>query len=191
MGVNVETISLDVTSRESITSCFEHVQKRTGDKLDVLVNNAGVILTGSLIHVSMEDARNIYDVNMFGTLAVARAFTPLLVRTRGVILNILSLAGAVPMAWQGVYNSSKATKTFLPETLRIERAPVGVRVVTAWSARCRHPVEHIILAQGWGQSQLNNEDPRITAQNLVSDTLGRKRGKTWRGRVAGFASVAS
>ncbi|KAI6084565.1 putative short-chain dehydrogenase/reductase [Hypoxylon rubiginosum] len=214
MGANVEAIPLDVVSRESIASCLEHVRKRTGDKLDVLVNNAGVMLMGPLVHASMEDARKTYDVNVFGTLAVAQAFTPLLARARGVILNISSLAGAIPMAWQGVYNSSKAAKTFLSETLRIELEPVGIRVVTAMVGEMStniydhvdsgegfspslpkeswyKPVEDIIRAQGRGQLQLNNEDPRITAQNLVNDTLGGKRGKTWRGGVAGFASVAS
>ncbi|KAI1780231.1 putative short-chain dehydrogenase/reductase [Hypoxylon cercidicola] len=214
VGANVEVIPLDVVSRESIASCLERVRKRTGGELDVLVNNAGMMLTGPLVHASVEEARKVYDVNVFGTLAVSQAFTPLLVRAQGVILNISSLAGAIPMAWQGVYNSSKAAKTFLSETLRIELEPVGVRVVTAMVGEMStriydhvdsedgfppslpegswyKPVEDIIRAQGRGQLQLNNEDPRITAQNLVNDTLGGKRGKTWRGGVAGFASVAS
>ncbi|KAI4860613.1 putative short-chain dehydrogenase/reductase [Hypoxylon rubiginosum] len=216
VGADVEVLALDVTSPESVAKCLEHVRKRTGGRLDVLVNNAGMILLGPLVHVSIEEARKLYDVNVFGTLAVSQAFAPLLARARGVVLNVSSLAGAVPMAWQGVYNSSKAAKTFISETLRIELEPVGVRVVTAMVGEIStriysnaggdsdgsfspslpegswyKPVEDIIRAQGRGELQLNNEDPRVTAQNLVNDTLGGKRGKTWRGGVAGFASVAS
>ncbi|XXG94899.1 hypothetical protein Hte_001158 [Hypoxylon texense] len=223
-STNVEVLELDVTSRESVARCLEHVRKRTGGRgLDALVNNAGMMLVSPLLHTAVEDARRLYDTNVFGTLAVSQAFAPLLARARGVVLNISSLAGAVPMAWQGAYNSSKAAQTFLSETLRLELEPAGVRVVTAMVGEMAtrfyrraagagagggeeeegsplralpegswyKPVEDIIRAQARGELQLNNEDPRVTAQNLVNDTLGGKRGKTWRGGVAGFASVAT
>ncbi|KAI0176509.1 putative short-chain dehydrogenase/reductase [Hypoxylon sp. FL1284] len=215
---SVEVVALDVASPASVAACLAHVRARTGGRLDVLVNNAGVISVGPLMHASVDDARRLYDVNVFGTLAVAQAFAPLLARAGGggVMLNVSSLAGATAMAWQGVYNSSKAALTFLSETLRIELEPVGVRVVTAMVGEIAtriydhddsggddnespllpegswyKPVEHIIRAQARGRLQLNNEDPRVTARNLVHDTLGGKRGKTWRGGVAGFASVAT
>ncbi|KAI1389068.1 putative short-chain dehydrogenase/reductase [Hypoxylon trugodes] len=216
IDTNIETFPLDVVSSESIANCLSHVQKRTGGRLDVLVNNAGTFMMGPLVHASMDEARKVYDVNVFGMLAVSQAFTPLLARAQGVILNISSLAGAVTMAWQGMYNSSKAAMTCISETLRLELAPVGVRVVTAMVGEMAtqiyshggggggadyspslpegswyKPVEDILRTQGQGQFQVNNEDPRVTARNLVTDTLGGKRGKIWRGGNAGFASVAS
>ncbi|ROV97082.1 hypothetical protein VMCG_07541 [Cytospora schulzeri] len=127
-----EVLPLDVTSQSSLDWCLRQVMEKTdGRGLDVLVNNAGGAIFGPLAHASLEEARRIYDVNVWGLLAVTKHFVPLLVQAEGVVVNISSIAGAVPLAWQGVYNSSKAAVTHLSETFRIELAPLGVRVVTA------------------------------------------------------------
>ncbi|KAI6754815.1 hypothetical protein HG530_012567 [Fusarium avenaceum] len=99
---DVETLPLDVTSPESVSSCLKEVQGRT-DKLDVLVNNAGGALFSPLVHVDIDKAKALYDVNLWGALRVTQAFAPLLYNARGVLLNISSMAGAVPLAWQGKY----------------------------------------------------------------------------------------
>ena len=98
---NIDILPLDVTSEASITSCVAEVSKKSDGKLDVLVNNAGGIVFGPLVHTSIAESKALYDVNVWGVLAVAQAFAPLLVRAKGTMLNISSKAGAVPMAWQG------------------------------------------------------------------------------------------
>jgi len=98
----IEILPLDVTSAESIASCVAQVRKKTDGKLDVLVNNAGGAIFGPLVHTSIAESKALYDVNVWGVLAVAQAFAPLLVQAKGVMLNISSMAGAVPMAWQGM-----------------------------------------------------------------------------------------
>lgn len=98
---DIEIITLDVTSASQITSCVAHVQRATGGQLDILVNNAGTAIFGPLVHASIEEGKAAYDVNVWGPLAVSQAFAPLLVDSKGVILNISSIAGAVPLAWQG------------------------------------------------------------------------------------------
>lgn len=97
----IEVLPLDVTSLDSISSCLAHVSKRTDGKLDILVNNAGSVVFGPLIHASITEGKTLYDVNVWGLLALAQAFSPLLLNAKGVILNISSIAGAVPLAWQG------------------------------------------------------------------------------------------
>lgn len=99
--VDIEILQLDVTSQESIAACLTEVRKKTDGRLDILVNNAGGAVFGPLIHASIPDVKGIYDVNVWGTLAVAQAFAPLLYEAQGVMLNISSMAGAVPLAWQG------------------------------------------------------------------------------------------
>ncbi|ROW12026.1 hypothetical protein VPNG_05281 [Cytospora leucostoma] len=128
---DVELLELDVTSPESISSCVQQVAKKTGSALDVLVNSSGTAIFGPLAHASIAGAKNLYDVNVWGALAVAQAFIPMLIQAKGIMLNIASISGAVPLAWQGIYNSSKAAVTFLSETMKIELEPLGVRVVTA------------------------------------------------------------
>ncbi|MCJ1386712.1 hypothetical protein MMC17_009838 [Xylographa soralifera] len=205
----VEVLVLDVTSAESIASCVGQVCKKTDGKLDILVNNAGAAIFGPLVHASISEAKALYDVNVFGLLAVSQAFSPLLVESKGVILNISSIGGAVPLAWQGIYNSSKAAVTFISETLKIEMAPLGVRVVTAMVGAIgtqiykKHemtlpldsyykPIEDIIQKQARGELQEpNNEPVDATARNIVSDTLRGCRGQIWRGGEAGRASILS
>lgn len=151
-GTNIDVLPLDITSKESIDACLETVRKRTCGKLDILVNNAGFGSTMPLLHASIEDAKAMYDINVWGTLSLVQAFAPLLLESKGVIMNICSIVGAANVAWQGkryrcifrvevnhgslitrasgIYNSSKAAETMISESLRIELEPLGVRVMT-------------------------------------------------------------
>nr|AMJ52082.1 lijC [Ascomycota sp. F53] len=206
---DIEVLTLDVTSADSIASCVKQVQTATGGKLDILVNNAGAAIFGPLVHASIEEGKAAYEVNVWGPLAVSQAFAPLLIESKGVILNISSIAGAVPLAWQGLYNSSKAATTFISETLKMELAPLGVRVVTAMvgaigtqlydnhevslpEGSYYKPIEETIKKQSRGEMQEPfNEPVDVTARSLVKDTLAGRRGQIWRGGEAGRASVLS
>ncbi|TLD19745.1 hypothetical protein PspLS_09332 [Pyricularia sp. CBS 133598] len=129
---NIQLLQLDVTSSESIKTCVAAVGSATeGRGLDVLVNNAGALQTMSLLDVDLDNARQTYEVNVWGVLAVAQGFADLLIKAGGVLMNVASVAACVIQPWQGIYNSSKAAVTTLSETLRLEMAPLGVRVITA------------------------------------------------------------
>ncbi|KAI7772284.1 hypothetical protein LZL87_007645 [Fusarium oxysporum] len=97
---DVDIFPLDITLPESISDSLAKIQAK-GIKLDILVNNAGCASFSPLVHADINDAKALYDVNVWGSLQVTQAFIPLLVSTQGVILNIASMAGAVPLAWQG------------------------------------------------------------------------------------------
>ncbi|KAL2291395.1 hypothetical protein FJTKL_12801 [Diaporthe vaccinii] len=129
-GTNMDVLPFDTTSKESIDACLETVMQKTGGKLYILVNNAGFGTTMPLLHASIEAAKAIYDVNVWGTLSLAQALSPLLLKSKGVIMNICSVVGAANVAWQGIYNSSKAAETMISESLRIELEPLGIRVMT-------------------------------------------------------------
>lgn len=83
-----------------------------------------------LLDVDIAWAKQVYDVNVWGPLAVTQAFGPLVVEAKGIIANLSSIGCKVPMCWAGIYSSSKAAIAQVSETLRIEMAPLGVRVVT-------------------------------------------------------------
>ncbi|KAF4414742.1 1-acyldihydroxyacetone-phosphate reductase [Fusarium acutatum] len=97
---DVDIFHLDLTLPESILDCLAKI-KAKGIKLDILVNNAGCASFSPLVHADINDAKALYDVNVWGSLRVTQSFIPLLVSSQGVILNIASMAGAVPLAWQG------------------------------------------------------------------------------------------
>ncbi|KAL4986121.1 putative short-chain dehydrogenase/reductase [Aspergillus falconensis] len=206
----IEVLQLDVTSAQSIQDCAALVRSKTAGKLDVLVNNAGMVTLSPLLDANIAQGRKTFDVNVWGLLAVTQAFSEMIIRAQGAILNISSIAGAAKMAWQGIYNASKASTTWLSETLRIEMEPLGVRVITAMVGevetniyanannepfklpsnsyyRC---VESFIQDQAAGKLQTQNEPVQITARNLVKDVLSGKSGQIWRGGVAGTARLA-
>lgn len=70
-----------------------------------------------------------FDVNIWGLLAVTQAFAPLLIASKGTIINIGSIAGFVPSPWQGLYNASKAAVNLLTDNLRLELSPLGVKAI--------------------------------------------------------------
>jgi 1-acylglycerone phosphate reductase len=74
-------------------------------------------------------AKNMFDVNVFALVAVTQAFAPLLITSKGTIVNIGSIVGKFPLPWQGYYNASKAAVNLLSDQLRIELSPFNVKVV--------------------------------------------------------------
>lgn len=99
---DVEIIQLDVASDESIKSAAKELSTRLPNgKLDILVNNAGLGLTDALMEVDISAMRKLYDVNLFGLLAVTQACFPFLMKARGTVVNIGSVGGIIPVAFNG------------------------------------------------------------------------------------------
>jgi NAD(P)-dependent dehydrogenase (short-subunit alcohol dehydrogenase family) len=122
----VVALRLDITDPSSVTAAAEQCRD-----LDLLINNAGVNTCMWLLGpTGMESARQEMEVNYFGTLAMCRAFAPLLAaRGNGAILNICSIIGLVNLPINGTYCASKAAVHSLLQGIRAELAPRGVRVV--------------------------------------------------------------
>lgn len=98
---DVELLKLDVTDPDTIAQCKDTVAKRTGGKLDVLINNAGVEFMSPLLDVDISEAKELYDVNVWGPLAVVQAFSPLLIEAKGIVYNQSSIDAALSMVWSG------------------------------------------------------------------------------------------
>jgi NAD(P)-dependent dehydrogenase (short-subunit alcohol dehydrogenase family) len=120
-------VTLDIADDESAT----HAARVAGDTT-LLINNAGVNRKSAFFSPSaIEDARAEMDVNYFGTLRMARAFAPALIRQRGAMVNMLSILARVSLPAMGSLCASKAAELRLSESLRAELAPQGVRVFAA------------------------------------------------------------
>ncbi len=129
-GTNLETLELDVTRAESIDAAREEIAARTsGYGIDVLVNNAGYGLMGPLEEISDVDLRAQYDTNVFGLVAMIRAFVPQMrARGAGRVINVSSMGGRMTFPFMGAYNSTKYAVESLSDALRMELAPFGVAV---------------------------------------------------------------
>jgi len=121
-------IPMDVCDDDSVRIAVEFVLKREG-RIDVVVNNAGVGLAGSIEDTTVDEARALFETNFFGVLRVCRAVLPTLrAQKSGLIVNISSLAGLVTVPFQGFYSASKYALESMSDALRMELQPFGVCV---------------------------------------------------------------
>jgi len=125
----IEVLRLDVVDDASIKEVVEDIKTRTGGTLDFLVNNSGGGYNLPMLDTSVEDARKLFDLNVFALVAVTQAFAPLLIASKGTVINIGSVAGVAPMPWQGYYNATKAAVASISNNLRIEMSPWGVKII--------------------------------------------------------------
>jgi NAD(P)-dependent dehydrogenase (short-subunit alcohol dehydrogenase family) len=127
----VRAIVLDVTDPASVEAAAKEVDAETGGHgLDVLVNAAGTLILGPVEAVPEEQTRAQFEVNLFGSLAVTRAFLPAM-RERGAgrIVNVSSVLGRFVLPGTGLYSASKFAIEAYSDALRMELAPFGVHVV--------------------------------------------------------------
>ena len=117
----VTPLTLDLTDAAQIQGAVEHVES-----LDILINNAGLALQDDLNEREMLERH--LAVNLLGTYGVTQAFLPLLTRSRGAIVNVLSLAALTPSPPLPAYSISKAAAFSLTQSLRARLAGRGVRV---------------------------------------------------------------
>jgi NAD(P)-dependent dehydrogenase (short-subunit alcohol dehydrogenase family) len=122
-----ERVQLDITDPAQVAAAAAGC----GD-VTLLVNNAGFHANRRLVITDDEAAaRDEMEVNYFGTLAMTRAFAPILGRNGGgVIVNVLSVAAVVPAAFMGGYSTSKAATWFLTTITRAELAEQGTQVTS-------------------------------------------------------------
>jgi len=123
----VRMVRLDVTRPESVSECVSNVLAREG-RIDLLVNNAGGGLAGTVADTPLEEARALMETNFWGAVRMAREVLPaMLQRGDGRIINIGSLAGHVGLPFQAFYSASKFAIDGLTEALRLELRGTGVQ----------------------------------------------------------------
>jgi len=127
--LGLEVLPLDVTDQASIIQAVESVKALTDGTLDILVNNSGHGYSMPLLDSDTSLAKGMFDVNVFALVEVTQAFAPLLIASRGTVVNIGSILGHFPFPWQGYYNASKAAVNSLSDQLRLELAPFDVKVI--------------------------------------------------------------
>ena len=124
-----QTIPLDITSDESVEQAVSLVLESEG-RIDAVVNNAGFGLAGAVESTSIDEAREQFETNFFGTMRVCRAVLPAMRRQgHGHILNVSSIAGRIGVPFQAIYSATKFAVEGFSEALRLEAAPFGIRVV--------------------------------------------------------------
>jgi NAD(P)-dependent dehydrogenase (short-subunit alcohol dehydrogenase family) len=126
----VRVVHLDVTDPVSIREAVGQAEDIAGGPLACVINNAGWALFGAIEDVDLDVARAEFETNFFGAAAVLQAALPAM-RTAGsgVVVSVSSLIGRVPFPLFGMYSATKLSLCALSESLALELAPAGIRVI--------------------------------------------------------------
>jgi len=121
-------IPADVTRQEDVDRLFARALERFG-RLDVLVNCAGRSMRGKLIDTTPEQFRELMELNLLATVRCTRAAVPHLLKQRGHVVNIGSLAAKSAARWVGAYPATKHAVAGYSQQLRLELGPEGLHVL--------------------------------------------------------------
>jgi len=199
---NITMFSLDVTDSSSISAAVNRVKNQTGGTLDFLVNNCARNYFMPTLDIDIEVGKKMYDINLWGALAMMQAFSPLIVAGKGTFVNITSIGGHLNVPFMGLYSGSKRALEILSETLRLEMEPFGVKVVEVVTGAVVSkgqtyfqdmklpansiflPIEDTIVNRAQG----GDGHPRMAtneyAASTVDDILAGATGRIWKGNNA-------
>ena len=127
---NLEPVLLDITNEDEIVALVKRITDDPERRpLRALVNNAGIGVNAPVETLPLSEWRRLFDVNLFGHVAMTQALLPALIESHGAIVNISSVGGKVAMATYGPYAGTKFALEAVSDALRREVAPLGVRVI--------------------------------------------------------------
>jgi len=125
---NFELLKLDVTSNNSVQEFMNQLFEKIS-QVDVLINNAGYVISGPIESISMEEAKSQLETNYFGVVRVTQKFIPhFRMNNNGKIINICSIAGHIGMPFQAHYSASKFALEGFTEALRLELYQFNIEV---------------------------------------------------------------
>ena len=184
-GANVLSLELDVTQPDQVSAAVTQAHAHFG-RLDVVLNNAGYSLVGTIEEASAADVRALYETNIFGTLAVIQAALPLLrAQGSGHIIGVSSGLGLVSLPLIGNYCSSTWAFEAIHESLATEIKPFGLHVTL---------VEPGAYATEFGSDQSLKLAPSLDVYadfrtSFMARLKGSQGGDPWATPAALFAIV--
>ncbi|CAE6817821.1 hypothetical protein R75461_05957 [Paraburkholderia nemoris] len=136
LGSDFTPLLFDVTDQSAIDAAVDQVRAQLdGRGLTALVNNSGIAPSGPLMHAPLDEVRNVFEVNVFGVVAVTQGFLPLLGASReapfapGRIINVSSISGRLTFPFTGAYSASKHALESVTDAFRRELSIYGIEVI--------------------------------------------------------------
>ena len=121
-------VALDVNDAASISKAVSEVIKFEG-RLDILINNAGMGITGSIEDTPTNEMRKVFDTNLFGAIDVMKSVLPQMrAQKSGLIINVTSIAGYMGLPFRGIYSATKGALEIVTEAIRMEVKSFGIEV---------------------------------------------------------------
>lgn len=147
LGDGVTPLVFDVTDEDGVETAVAHIRAAlNGQNLTALINNAGISITGPLMHLPVDELRYQFEVNLFGLLHVTQQCLPLLGALRGAphprgrIINISSVSGQIAYPFMGAYAASKHALEALSDSLRRELMVYDIDVILIQPGTTNTPI---------------------------------------------------
>ncbi|ADV50941.1 SDR family oxidoreductase [Cellulophaga sp. E16_2] len=123
-----DLLELDVKKEETITAAILELIKREG-RIDVLVNNAGIGITGPIEETPNAEIVKAFDTNFHGPIRMIKAVLPQMrIQKSGLVINITSIAGFMGLPYRGIYSATKGALELVTEAMRMEIKDFGVQM---------------------------------------------------------------
>lgn len=190
---NVIPYAFDITDLKQIEKAKEYIGSKTGGKLDILYNNAGISVAGPATEFEDEELPRLFQINVFGHMYMTKYFSEFIMNSKGSIIFTASIASRVPLTWVSLYNASKAAINAYALTLHTEMKPFGVRVhsvitggvdtgicdaniKTSLLSDTKFDVDGVFESMNSSamMSRNVNISPRKYAEGVVSDIVSRR-----------------
>ena len=168
---NVKAVRLDVTSQEEIDAAVELVRSE-GRGLWGVVNNAGVGGGAPLIEVSEEELKFLFDVNVYGVFRVTKSFAPLIIESKGRIVNISSISGFLSGYGYGPYSMTKHAVEAFNDSLRREMRQFEVEVVAIEPGNYNSAIGNNFCSRLLADAESKGQDTGVI-QNYLNSETGR------------------
>jgi len=125
-----QLLKMDVTNIESIQQAVDTILVKEG-RIDVLINNAGIGITGPIEETPHTEIVKVFDTNFHGQIHTIKAVLPQMRKQKaGLIINITSIAGFMGLPYRGIYSATKGAMELITETLRMETKDFGIHITS-------------------------------------------------------------
>ncbi len=169
VGAPAIVVPTDVRDEQAVNELARRAVEAF-DGIDIWVNNAAVYMLGRFENVPPESFRELYETNVFGTVNGCRAAIPYLRQSKGVLINVASMAATMGIPYGSAYNSSKWAVRGFADCLREELRPDGIQVVTVMPASIDTPLfDHAANYSGKVMKPMDPVyPPEVVAAKIVS-----------------------
>ncbi|MEM9679913.1 MAG: oxidoreductase [Bacteroidota bacterium] len=183
-------VVLDITDEDRIEHVVKHIHQKFG-RIDVLVNNADIGFIGAVEETSLEETRQVFEANVFGTLKLTQTVLPILrEQGSGHIVQVSSHGGLKAFAGFGIYNASKFALEGFSEALAQEIEPLGIKLTIVEPG----PFRTQFVASGLGEAKMVIDDYNSTAgafRAKLKGVHGKQEGDPMKAAKAIIAQVNS
>lgn len=162
----LQVLQLDVNDKKSVREAITKIVTEK-ERIDVLVNNAGYGLFGSLEDLSIEEMKAQFETNFFGVIRVTQLVLPIMRKQKsGTIVNVSSVGGRIGLPILSAYQSTKFALEGLSESMSYELEPFGIRVVIIEPGAIR---SNIMNSSIWAKKAQDPKSPYFSQLQKIKD----------------------